>query len=414
MVNLATRMRNAPWPTFRSWLSYGAVPLVGLATAPMLARALGPDGRGQLAGALQPLTVADAIAAIGVPAAVTYFFARKVPEQQIRKPALTLLAFSTAIVFVGLIAYSEIVSSALGIERWLLVLLWSSVIPGAFLAYRRALFQGAQQYGVLDADRSTGAAFRLATISVLFILGVTGAVEYMFAYILVGLTVSSIVLSRRVPSQTSTGDLAALGGSRAVTKFALLSSASTIAVALNSRLDQAVLPAVLPAAELGYYSVAVTVAEVPTIIAIVLARNLLAERSAGAPKTTVRRTIYLGIAGVAIGALSLASLCPLVIPLAFGPAFEPAVIVAQILLIATVMSAGATTLSVYITASGSAGLGSVGPAVGAVTSILALWLGWSSMTPALAAWITVLSQTAALVAATIVLVALRFRSGGHT
>lgn len=414
MPSLSNVLRNLPWRTFRSWLSYGAVPLVGLATAPMLARALGPDGRGQLAGALQPLSVADAIAAIGVPAAVTYFFARGVPIRQIRTPALSLLLGSSVAVFLGLIAFSSVVSDTLGVERWILILLWSSVIPGAYLAYRRALFQGAQRYGVLDTDRSAGAALRLAAISGLFLAGVTNAVPYMFTYILVGLTVSAIVLSKRTPSQPKVLEVSSVGGSTAIVRFALLSSASTIAVALNNRLDQAVLPAVLSPSELGFYSVAVTVAEVPLIISIVLARNLLAEQSAQTRPGVARRTIVVGMSGVGIAACALALLAPLVVPIAFGDAFEPAVRITQILLMGTVVSAAATTLSVYVTALGRAGLGSVGPSVGAATSVAGLTIWWTVMTPDIAAWITVASQTTALLAAGAVLLMIKSRARGVT
>lgn len=125
------RVHNrVPWATLRSWAAYAALPLVGIITAPILARALGPEGRGQLAAILQPLSVADAFAAIGVPAAMTYFVASGVHPSQLRRPAMILLSISTIAVAVGLIAYSPAISRATGLPQYLVLILWGSAIAG--------------------------------------------------------------------------------------------------------------------------------------------------------------------------------------------------------------------------------------------------------------------------------------------
>src|ERR1700712_393600 len=51
-------------------------PLVALATAPMLARSLGVNGRGQFAAATVPLMLVTAIATLGMPEATVYLVAR--------------------------------------------------------------------------------------------------------------------------------------------------------------------------------------------------------------------------------------------------------------------------------------------------------------------------------------------------
>ena len=53
-----------------------ALPLSTIISAPLLARGLGVEGRGEVAGAIAPTALALAIAALGLPEAITYFVAK--------------------------------------------------------------------------------------------------------------------------------------------------------------------------------------------------------------------------------------------------------------------------------------------------------------------------------------------------
>ena len=57
-------------------LGHGFAPLASLATAPIMAHALGVDGRGAVAAVTAPILLATSLGTFGLPAAVTYSIAR--------------------------------------------------------------------------------------------------------------------------------------------------------------------------------------------------------------------------------------------------------------------------------------------------------------------------------------------------
>ncbi|SKC60746.1 oligosaccharide flippase family protein [Okibacterium fritillariae] len=394
------RHLRLPWSTLRSWFAYAALPLVGVLTAPLLARALGPEGRGELAAILQPLSVADAFAAIGVPAAATYFVARGFSRQRIRKTSVLLLSIAMSIVSVVLFFYSDVIADASDTPRGLILLLWGSVIVGAFVAFRRGVWQGLREYRVLDAERASSALIRLLIIVVLFGIGVHIAFPFAVGYIAAGILASAILFLRPI-KKFELRDTIADSEFRAsdLTRYALLTSLSTVAMTLNNRLDQAALPAFVTSRELGFYSVAVTVAEIPVIITTVMTRNLLAEASAGAPRSALVKTTAIGLGGVLFSALVLAALAPWAIPFVFGPGFVGSVSLVWVLLLGTFVGAASTTCAVLLAARGRPGLGSLGPAVGALTTIAAFFVFRDVMTVWIAAYVAVVAQMLAFATA---------------
>lgn len=405
MTLLLTKVgKRVPWTTLRSWAAYAALPLVGLVTAPVLARALGPEGRGQLAAVLQPLSVADAFAAIGVPAAMTFFVARGIHPSRLRGPSLLLLTLSSVIVAAALAAYSSEISKASGLPQHLLLLLWASTIIGAYISSRRGAWQGFRRYGLLDGERVSAASTRLVLIVGLFTLGVTTMFPYAVAYVLSGLLAAGL-LFRQLPNMDVAESRRRNKFSGPVfARYAVLASLGAISMTLNNRLDQAALPAAVSAHDLGLYSVAVTVAEVPVIIATVMNRNLLAEAGANAAKKVLLRTTLTGIVGVSICCLGIALVAPWLVPLAFGPAFEGSVGLIWLLLGGTVLGTCASALSVIITGRGRPGIGSIGPGISALATAGLLLVFWQEMTVVRAAQIAILAQCLAVVVSGILLV----------
>ena len=114
---------------FRSLAAYAAAPVFGLATGPILARALGPAGRGELAGMLQPLTVAAGVAAMGVPVAVAYHVARGQGNRSTLMRGLVLAATPALATYFALLAYGVYVANQGGLPIWVYAIAWLSIIP---------------------------------------------------------------------------------------------------------------------------------------------------------------------------------------------------------------------------------------------------------------------------------------------
>lgn len=407
-------------PLIRSWAAYAALPAAGIITAPILAHALGPTGRGQLAGILQPMTLASAVAALGVPSAVTFFIGQRQQAGKVVDTAVKISLIMTLLVGIGLILYSGPVAQQLKTDRLSILLIWAAFLPSAIVSIRRGHIQGLRRYGVLDLERTLAAGFRVGIILLLWIFGVKNVIVFAAAYMVAGLVASAVL---RLPKGTEIAgatnkdevDTAPLSNFtiKSFMSYSMLSAFGTIAAAMSARLDQAIMPAVVSANDLGYYSVAVSVAEISTIITAVLTRNILAEVASGVSGRTVIRSVAVGgLAQVALIVAMLVAL-PSVVPIVFGRDFGPAMGLIRILLLGAFVSYWANVAATYLGGLGKPGYSSLGQAAAALVTILLFWIGWHHMNSVNAAWISVWSQMAALITAVLLLVRVRISASGE-
>lgn len=405
-------VRNA-LPLLRSWLAYATLPLAGLITAPITARALGPVGRGQLAGILQPMTLAGAVAALGVPSAVTYFVGRGHDSAQVRRHAAVVSSIMTVAVAIALLFYSSKVSISLSVPRSMILLVWTAFLPSAFISIRRSFVQGKRLYSKIDLERTLISVLRTGSILLLWLIGVRGVAAYTTVFMLGGLLASGVLWAPSTRSGAASDAQVKDLKRTQLLRFALFSSFGTIATAMNSRLDQAIMPAAVTALDLGFYSVAVTVAEVTMIITNVISRNVLAEASARAPKRQLARLLILGGGAqvLACGAMLLA--IPYLLPLVFGHSFAPAIPMVRILLLATVAAYGADCTSALLSGTGHPEFAAVGPAVGAGSTAVLFWVYWHQMTSVKAAWISVAAQGATFLSGSLFIGFLAVRARGR-
>jgi len=394
-------MRNLRLLTLlRSFAAYSIAPAVGLITAPILARSLGVEGRGQLAAILQPLTVADSIAVIGIPTAVAYFIARKSDPRQIQKIAFVTVGATSLLAFGILALYSHVVSEKQGIEQSLLILIWLAVIPGAVLAVRRSAWAGTQAWKTIDLERTSSALSRLAVILGAAVLAVNAVAIFAAAPVVAGLIISSVILWRRFPRNLEVGAMRTSPAD--LFRFSLLSAFGTIAAAASARLDQAIMPGLATSEQLGIYSVAVTISEVPIIIAIVLGRNLMSEAAAGASTRLMLRTILFGVVLASAVTIPIGATSGWLVPLVFGQSFAESVPVLRVLLAATMFVVVSAALSAVITGWHRPLAASLPQVVSIVIVIFLFSVRGHGITALDAAWIAVISQGAAAVTACIV------------
>lgn len=320
-------------PAFaRSTGAFAVGPAVGLITAPVLARALGPEGRGTLAAVLQPLTLADSLAAFGVPVATTYFIARKYSARRVSRMGYVGVLVLSIVAFTALGAYAIAVLPKHGLDPKVTTLLYVSVIPGALIAIRRAMWAGVARWTLLDGERLMTALSRGLVIIALGIAGVSSAVLFATGPIVFGLTVS-LLLWKRYPVEPA-GCLAPKRSRFA--SYAALSGLSAVATTASARIDQALLPVFASSASLGQYAVAVTVAEIPLVIGLVLARNLLTEAANGQPARMLVKTCLLGLGATCAVAAVIYVVTSTLVPKIFGAEFVPAAAVSQVLLLGAV------------------------------------------------------------------------------
>ncbi|MCD1144957.1 hypothetical protein LQU92_06835 [Kocuria sp. LUK] len=351
------------------------LPLVGLITGPLLARALGPEGRGELASVLQPLTVIDAILLAGVPTAVTFFVGRGQGFSAIRKYVGTVVILTVGVTAIIMFLYSSRISDITGMSRGFIFLIWCTSFLGLLIALQRSVLQGWGALGRLDTERALFAVLRLFSISFLVFIGITQVEPYVIGYLLPGL-IAALVLFPKLNSlrgsvQRSMPKARPIEA-KAFYVYVLFAGSGQIANVLNSRLDQAALPLFLDARDLGMYAVAVTVAEIPLILSTVTSRNLLSETSKGSPRRVVLNTAVLGNGLVGLSAAILWVAAPFVTTILFGDEFAPASNLIRILVIGTLFSSLTASVGSVFAGTGRAARSAIAPVCG--TAIVATGL----------------------------------------
>lgn len=355
----------------RGSLAYGLLPMVGLITAPMLARVLGPNGRGQLAAVLQPLTVLEAIILAGAPIAVTYFVGTGLNFRDIRRYVCFISTIAACFSLVIAVVYSSEIAQTANLNRGFVFGVWCTSILTLVIGIRRAVLQGRGRLDRINVERCALALLRLGLIVLLVALGVRVVEPYILAALVPGFVAAIALL---LPSRTQEADRStqkpteSVNGSKFYT-FALLAGSGHIAITINSRLDQAVLPVFLNTNELGLYAVAVTIAELPLIMTLVITRNLLSEASRGFTTKELLTTAGIGSILVALVSLGLWLAAPSATVLLFGDQFSGAADIARLLLVGTTFVSVTSAMGAILAGIGKPGSGIISPTAGIVVII---------------------------------------------
>jgi len=395
--------------------------MVGLVTAPLLARALGPQGRGEFAAIMLVITVAGAVASFGIPAATSVFVSRGYPVAEVNRISQTTSLVCAVPVYIAVILYGRLVAERLGLSWPVLAVFYLAVIASASVQSRRGLWQGAGQTGRLDLERAVYAALRLVGVILLFLVGSQSAPAFAASSLLAFLVASAAIWTRlpnrrqTIPAQPGGQPVPANGAidpirsqdgvvsRHSFIRYSSTAAIGTIALVANSRLDQVILPSLTTLQELGFYSVAVTLAEVPLIAGTLLARDLIRRAVAGATvRILLRRTIVTQVLGIALVVVIAGLLFPAV-PLLYGDAFAPVIPATLILLVATVITMYAQGLLAILQGRGrpaASSVASVAGLVATVTGYVYVGLGATAIDAAL---ITLVTQGVTLVAASLLL-----------
>lgn len=316
-----------------------AATLLGLLTGVMLARILGPEGRGALAAIQNPATILFGVGALGITTAAAYFSGRD--------PSLAGRLMTTALV--ALLSWSiPLVASAYLLMPFLLDAQSASVIhyaqiyllmiPIQFAAGAPLwVLQGLGKFKLWNILRFQAPVAWLAVIGLTWVLGMVtvGAISlfYLAAMFCVACVFVALAL-RRVPPPHQP-ELARLP---ALLRYGLPTCITAVPQQLNLRLDQLLMAMFLPANTLGLYVVAVAwsgaFSPLLTSVSQVVFPLLAATHDQQVQAETLHRTLRLCVLSAAMLAVVLLALTPLVLPLLFGAAFMSAVPAALVLVVA--------------------------------------------------------------------------------
>ena len=319
-----------------------------LGSGVILARALGPAGRGVLTAAMLYGPLLVSVGSLGIAEALVYRSSR---EDTARSPALvTALVIGAGQSLVLVLVGWAIVPALLGASHPAVspALVYLAYIPLALAVnYPLAVLQGRLRLVQFNLVRASAPILYTATLFVLWRLGamsVEGALTASLASFGV-LCIFAMALAARVsksrPNVTAARELLGYG---------LRSHAGNLATILTAQLDFLLLTILVPAHEVGYYAVATSAAMTGSVIpgaASMVLFPTFANRSTKVLPSTLARLLLWGT----VGALVLIAVLLLVLPWAvvfvYGPAFRPAAPI-TLILVPGYLLRGATQILVGI------------------------------------------------------------------
>lgn len=323
---------------------------VGLLSAPIVARALGPDGRGETAAAIALFYLVPILLGLGLPLEVRRLSAISDGRAVIRTARiLCVIGFIPSIV-IGLVLV-RLLFGSLALTSQLVV------AAGIFLAPLMLSWMCDQSVLIAERRYRPVMVIQVAqpvTFLVLVVIAWTfgiASTETILAANVLG-TVVTFVLGLVFVRGGIRGERAELP---AMLRGALKYAGSAAAEAASNRLDQVLVLPLVGAYQAGIYSVAVTIGAVPLALGHSLGASFF---TSVATAKGEERIVLKGAAtrsGLAMGIASgiiLAIVSPVAIPIVFGEEFVPSIPVTLISLVGSIALVAAFVCSSVLAAEG--------------------------------------------------------------
>ncbi len=353
-----------------------AIPASAVLTGPILARSLGPAGRGALAAVLNPIALSTFVLNLGVPQALTYVVAKgRVTTARANRLGLVLGALIGLACAGGLIALTPILLKKYPHQQTLFIVLTLLLPLQMSVGMLRYVAQARGRYELMTRERWFSVISRLLLIAGVALAGtLTVAAAAWFTHgtaVLATLLLLPILWARESEKADEREPPSAI--TRFVMRYGLTTWVGTVGGVLVMRLDQVLLTPLAGPKELGYYAVAVSVAEVP-LLGLLAVRDVIFSASTDREDPALvarasRATLLVAVPLCLIGIL----LAPLVLPPVFGAGFGPSVRMTQVLFLATIPNGVAMVLSAGLLASGRPALASRAQLSAAAVTVVALF-----------------------------------------
>lgn len=337
------------------------VTVAGVVTQPVLARALGAVGRGEMVAAIVPAVLAGSVATLGLPDALTFHTARRpgITRRALAWSALLLALLGGVCLLVTWAALPFLSDGDAPLGR-LMMLAMALTIPVLMVNAFRGAAAGLQMWGTIAVESLLTAVLRVGGFVTLWLTGVLtpliAVIVALTAPALAGLIYLPLLRRRRRAEQEPSegpvlGPLVSYGSR---TWF------GSVASMLVAKTDQILMTPLAGVRDLGLYSVATAVTDVPIIFALTAsgALNGVNSRSADPERVTkaTRVTLLIGLVGCTV----LGASAPLWIVPLFGAEFADAVVPTLMLFVAAVLYIPGPMAGAGLASSGRPGLRSIG------------------------------------------------------
>jgi O-antigen/teichoic acid export membrane protein len=319
--------------------------LANLVSGVLIARALGPSGRGEIAAILM-VALFPYLLTIGCQRAVAFHQARH-PEDGGRL-LTTWLLILTPFAVLCILALEALVPVLLAEQT-----ASTQTIARIWVATSTVVLLSRIPLGILQGDHDfgfyylVGAAQPVLIAGAYALLAVAGSLTVATALVATGLAFAIGTLGatarvvRRHTLRRPSRELARTTGA-----YALRAQFGDLGSSVNARLDLLVIPALLSAASVGLYSVATNVSWI--VFSVVAAASVVVlpttARSAGNAPEAVAASFYLALIIASLFAIAVGLVSRPAVTLLYGSEFDDAVGPLRILLLGVVAYSAANVL----------------------------------------------------------------------
>lgn len=359
-------------------------PLAAFATAPLLARALGPDGRGEVAAATAPLLFTSALLTFGLGEAGTYYLARNQHNPRaLARQIIILFAGLGLLAAVATFFAADFLADGNENLKTLIRIVAVLTLPTFLVSGLRAIANGTHSFDLIARETMASSILRVVLITALFVTGhltvLAGVLIIAGTTIIAGLVHAKTL--RRLP-RTGPDSAPAYSSLFGYGNRIWLGSLSGIVL---SRVDQLLMINLSTETQLGLYAVAVSIGELPSIVAAAVRSVIFsadaADSTDGGEMADLRlqQVSRLTTAATLVTALLMIAVLPFGLPLLFGEDFKGAFIPAVILIMATVAGSAGSVAGSGLSARGRPGLRSWSMFFAAIVNLTVLFLALPSL-----------------------------------
>ena len=347
------------------------VPAAGVLTQPILAQALGTTGRGELAAALAPALLAVSVATLGLPDALTYYLAK---HPRITRTALLWATVLTAalggVCLLATVVALPFLSTGDAVLGNLILLATALTVPALIVNVLRGAATGRQMWVAVAHERLVNTVLRVVAFITLLLAGKLTVVAAVLVSCL-SPVIAGAVYWRLLLRPAADPDEKPLPGNALRLLFAYGNRVwlGSVASMLLARIGQILMAPLSSVEDLGLFSVATTVSDLPLVVALAIAGALFGvnskERDAATMTLTARLTLLVNIVGCAM----LGVTAPWWIVPLFGAEFADALVPTLMLLASAVLCVPGLMAATGLGAWGRPGLRSVGLAITLVVNV---------------------------------------------
>ncbi len=352
-------------------------PVVGLVTQPVLAQALGAAGRGEMAAAIAPALLMSSVATLGLPEALTYMTAKR--SGRVRRSLMWAILLSVglgiACLVLGLAALPFLSAGDENLQR-LIFLALIIAVPALVIGPLRGVAMGHQMWRVVALESVVSTLLRFVVYLVLWLVDLLTPTSAVLVAML-GPLVAGLVYWRLLSPRADAfrQDAPSVGGDvsqralQPLVSFGVRVWLGAVAGMLIARVDQVLMVPLSSARDLGLFTVANTISDVPIILGAAISSALMGVNSRSGDADQIGTAARLALLVTLLMSAGLAMLSLFGIGPLFGPEFKAAVVPTLRLLVAAVLYIPGMITGTGLSAAGRPGLRSLGFAVTLVVTV---------------------------------------------